>query len=111
MPEVEAVKGKKVALEVGPQDAQELKASGKEFISALVGKRMQAQDNIMFGNMLLRVESTKPKGVVFIDRNTTVKISIAKEPPRVNCPACEQEQSSAATACDACGAPLPVVEI
>ena len=111
MQQAEASQGKKVALMVSAQDAPALRERGQDFFKALHGKTIKPNDQVRFGDVLLWVEATKPKGTVRIGQNTKVKISISKKELRPSCAACAQQQEQGASVCSSCGADLPVVEV
>ena len=111
MQQAEAMPGKKVALMVSAQDAPVLREKGQDFFKALNGKTIKPNDQVRFGDVLLWVEATKPKGTVRIGQNTKVKISISKKELRPSCAACSQEQQQGELVCSNCGAELPVVEV
>ena len=111
MQQAEVLKGKKVALEVSAQDAPMLRERGKDFLEALRGKTIKTDDQVLFGQVLLRVEATKPKGAVIIGNDTKVKISISKQQLRPSCGACSQEQQLGQAVCSNCGADLPVISV
>ncbi|MBU1274987.1 MAG: hypothetical protein KJ720_06380 [Proteobacteria bacterium] len=111
MPQTEVVQGKKVALMVSAQDAPMLRERGNDFFKALRGKTIKPNDQVLFDEVLLWVEATKPKGVVRIGDNTKVKISISKKELRPSCPSCSQEQQQGEMVCSNCGTDLPVVTV
>ncbi len=111
MQQAEALRGKKVALEVSAQDAPVLRERGKDFLEALKGKTIKPDDQVIFGQVLLRVEGTKPKGAVIIGNDTKVKISITNQQLRQSCAACSQEQPPGQVVCVSCGAELPVIKV
>lgn len=111
MPQMQAQPGKKVALKVSSQDAPKLRERTQDFFQALRGRTVKADDQVLFGEVLLWVEATKPKGMVEVGRDTKVKVSISKQALRLSCPACGQEQERRGQACAGCGAALPVVKV
>ncbi|MCF8099737.1 MAG: hypothetical protein K9K65_17990 [Desulfarculaceae bacterium] len=111
MQQAEVIQGKKVALKVSAQDAPVLREKGQDFFKALNGKTIKPNDQVRFGDVLLWVEATKPKGTVRISQNTKVKISISKKELRPSCLSCAQQQEQGASVCSNCGADLPVVEV
>ena len=111
MQQAEAIQGKKVALQVSAQDAPALRERGQDFFKALNGKTIKPNDQVRFGDVLLWVEATKPKGTVRIGQNTKVKISISKKELRPACPSCSQQVQRGDQVCPQCGAELPVVEV
>lgn len=111
MPQTEAVQGKKVALKVSAQDAPVLREQGSDFVKALRGKVIKANDQVLFGQVLLWVEATKPKGLVAIGNDTKVKISITDRPLLPSCASCGREQQRGQMVCAHCGADLPVVSV
>lgn len=111
MPQIQSQPGKKVALRVGSQDAPKLRERTQDFFQALRGKTVKADDQVLFGEVLLWVEATKPKGAVEIGRETKVKVSISKRQIRLSCPSCGRQQEQRGQACADCGADLPVVKV
>ncbi|MCB2193957.1 MAG: hypothetical protein KQI62_20450 [Deltaproteobacteria bacterium] len=111
MQQAEATQGKKVALQISAQDAAALREKGQDFFQALRGKTIKPNDQVRFGDMLLWVEATKPKGAVRINEKTKVKISIAKKELSPSCASCSQEVPQGEQVCPQCGSTLPVVEV
>lgn len=111
MQQTQALHGKKVALKVSAQDAPVLRERAEEFFKALHGKIIKADDQVLFGQVLLWVEATKPKGTVRIGQGTKVKISISKEQLRQSCPSCGRDQHQGQLVCADCGTDLPVVTV
>lgn len=111
MQQAEVTQGKKVALKVSAQDAPALRQLGPDLFKALRGKAIKPNDQVLFGQMLLWVEATKPKGTVRIGENTKVKISISKQQLLPSCSACGREQEPGELVCSNCGAQLPVVKV
>ncbi|BEQ13005.1 hypothetical protein [Desulfoferula mesophila] len=103
--------GKKVALRVGQDDASKLRENTQDFFNALRGKTVKPDDQVLFGDVLLWVEATKPKGVVAIGRDTKVKVAISKKELRQSCPSCGQAQDEHRRECAGCGADLQVVSL
>ena len=107
----DAAAGKKIKLNVNAEDADTLRESGKEFLDALQGKIVKPQGQVSYGNVLMQVMATKPKGTVQIGPKTAVKMAITKDPMVLTCPGCGQEQTSIQSECAGCGQSLDVVII
>lgn len=107
----QALPGKKVKLEVSQDDAATLREHGQAFSMALLGKTITPDSLVAFGDVLLDVKGTKPKGPIEVVKNTAIKMSISKERPSITCPGCGQAHSTAAESCPQCGAELNVVTL
>ncbi len=107
----EAMPGKKVKLEVHADDAAVLREKGMDFFKAMQGKTVSSEKKVLYGDVLLGVAATKPKGLVEIGKKTAIKMSITKEPLLLTCPHCGQAQDTPQENCAGCGGELPVVSI
>jgi len=111
MHDAQTMPGKKVKLEVYQGDADALREKGQEFFQAMQGQVVQEDGQVVFGNVIMMVKATKPKGPVEIGKYTAIKMSLSKKPVSISCPHCGREQAEARTSCQDCGQGLPVVEL
>jgi hypothetical protein len=100
---------KKVQLEVHSAQADALREKGQDFMAALQGKMVKPNDSVVFGQMILDVKSTKPKGPVLIGKRTAVKMSISSKPMVLSCPGCGHVHDSPVESCTQCGAQMSMV--
>lgn len=111
MTTTQALPGKKVKLAVWAEEAGILREQGQAFSMALMGKTIGPQSLVSFGDVLLGVKGTKPKGPIKVVKNTAIKMSVTKERPTITCPGCGQVHTTASNACQECGTPLDVVTL
>lgn len=111
METTQAQAGKKIKLEIFADDAANMREQGQAFGNALLGKTVKPQSQVRFGDMLLDVKATKPKGPVLVGKNTTIKMSVTNQKPSLTCSSCGQVHQGSEDSCESCGADLDVLSL